>query len=253
MKKIIFILSAVLPVLPAIAGYDDKQFKTEIINGLDIVTVQKNPAPIKPEPIHGQLSANVYGESEPIETDYSIYIPTRMYVRGGVGLTIGKLSGTANLAGISGGSAVQLGMGWNLLSYVRTELGFQSQTLDFANMPNISANLNDLNATLYFDLAKRFIRTGDITIRRTFVPFLGFGIAGGNYKFDDAGTLTGQSGGFIGPRATFGFNIMLNNLMGLDIAYQYTALINGGFGWGPYAHGKTTSINNIMGTLRYNF
>ncbi len=253
MKKILLTSLIVLLTVTARAGYDDKMFKTEVREGLDVVTAINTPMPVKETPVIGELGYDVYGKMGPIDPSYDIFIPADTYMRFGAGLPIGKMSGSANLSRVSGGDVVQLGMGWNILSYVRGELDFQTQTLEFSKFDEGSVNMNGFGATLYFDLTKRYIRTGDVTKRRTFIPFIGFGVSGGNYKFNDVGILDGASGMFIAPRGTLGFTFMLNDLLGFDLAYQYSHVISNAWGWGPNAYGKGAGLSNIIGTFRYNF
>ena len=54
------------------------------------------------------------------------------------------------------------------------------------------------------------------------------------------------------PRATLGVNIMLNDMIGLDIMYQYQMMIGNGFGWNVRA-GGVDNISNIMASFRVNF
>lgn len=54
------------------------------------------------------------------------------------------------------------------------------------------------------------------------------------------------------PRAELGFNLKLNELIGIDIAYQYQMMIGHGFGW-DVRDGGTDNISNIMATIRAEF
>ena len=103
---------------------------------------------------------------------------------------------------------------------------------------------------LYFDFARRYVQTGDITRRRHFVPFMGIGAGAGAYKFDGPG----GADGFViaAPRAVVGFNIMLTDLIGVDIMYQYQMMIGNGFGWNVRA-GGVDNISNLMASFRVNF
>ena len=103
---------------------------------------------------------------------------------------------------------------------------------------------------LYFDFARRYVMDGDITRMRHFVPFMGVGAGFGHYEFEGVG---GASGAVIAaPRATFGFNIMLTDLIGVDIAYQYQMMIGNGFGWGV-DNDSVTSVSNVIASFRVNF
>ena len=103
---------------------------------------------------------------------------------------------------------------------------------------------------LYFDFARRYVQTGDITHRRAFVPFMGLGVASGFYQFDG----TNGANGFViaAPRAVLGFNVMLNDLIGIDIMYQYQMMIGNGFGWDVRA-GGVDNISNVIASFRVNF
>jgi hypothetical protein len=103
---------------------------------------------------------------------------------------------------------------------------------------------------LYFDFARRYIQSGDITHRRTFVPFMGLGASIGTYEFQGTNGADGMV--IAAPRATFGFNVMFNDLIGIDIAYQYQMMIGNGFGWSS-SDGGVNSISNLMATIRANF
>ena len=177
-----------------------------------------------------------------------------MYVRGGGGFNLGFATDYAGFGGekyeSTASYTTQIGLGWNLSSYVRTEIDAQMSTFTFSHLKNRQANYQTLGAMLYFDFARRYVQTGDITRMRHFVPFMGVGAGFGHYEFDGA---DGSSGFVIAaPRATFGFNIMLNDLIGIDIAYQYQLMIGNGFGWGV-RHGGVDNISNVIASFRVNF
>ena len=173
-----------------------------------------------------------------------MYIPTSMYVRMGGGLNLGFATDKATFGGTefesSGSYATQIGLGWNLSSYVRTEIDFMTSTLKFSDLDAHRATYQNVGGMLYFDFARRYIQTGDITRRRTFVPFMGIGAGLGVYDFEGMG----GADGFViaAPRATLGFNIM----------YQYQMMIGNGFGWNVRA-GGVDNISNIMASIRVNF
>ena len=117
-------------------------------------------------------------------------------------------------------------------------------------MDDRQATYQTIGGTLYFDFARRYIQTGDITRRRTFVPYMGIGVGFGAYEFEGA---SGSDGLIIAaPRATLGFNVMFSDLIGIDVAYQYQMMIGNGFGW-DVRQGGVDNISNIMTTLRVNF
>ena len=237
----------------AASPYNNKNIQRELSRGLDVYVapeLAKNP-----DIAYGELGENVYEYQGTSETkNIQLYIPTSMYVRMGAGINLNLATEMANYFGTSHKTTdsytYQIGMGWNLSSYVRTELDFQTTSLKFQDLKNLQANYNTFGGTLYFDLARRYILSGDITHRRTFVPFMGIGAAVGTYEFQ------GPSGadGFViaAPRAVFGVNIMFNDLIGIDIAYQYQMMIGNGFGWGA-SNGGANDISNIMATIRANF
>jgi hypothetical protein len=115
---------------------------------------------------------------------------------------------------------------------------------------NHRATYNTIGGMLYFDLARRYIQSGDITYRRSFVPFIGIGAGIGAYEFQGASGADGMV--IAAPRATLGFNVMFNDLIGIDIAYQYQLMIGNGFGWGT-SDGGASNISNLMATIRANF
>lgn len=257
MKKISYAISltAVLLASNAFAEYSDQKFKGEVLTGLDIATVQ-TVIEEEPTPAPGELGVAVYETADAVNPDdMQMFIPTSMYVRMGGGLNLGFLTDSADYFGStratkSNSYTTQIGLGWNLSSYVRTEIDFQHMTLNFKDMPKQSANYNTVGGTLYFDFARRYVQTGDITKRRTFVPFMGLGVAFGAYGFQGA---NGADGAVIAaPRATLGLNIALTDLIGVDIAYQYQMMIGNGFGWDA-SNGGVNSISNIIASVRANF
>ncbi len=236
------------------AMYDADKFRNEILVGIDMIGARStiNDTPINAP---GELGREVYeiaGAMNP--DDIQMYIPTSMYVRMGGGLNLGFATDKARFGGTefesSGSYTTQIGLGWNLSSYVRTEIDFMASTFKFSDLDAHRATYQTVGGMLYFDFARRYVQTGDITRRRTFVPFMGIGAGFGAYDFEGAG----GAGGFViaAPRATLGFNIMFTDLIGIDIAYQYQMMIGNGFGWDVRA-GGVDNISNIMATIRMNF
>lgn len=252
MKTISYITSilGILCATGASATYSDGEFRDEVTTGLDILV-----APITPEIAPGELGAEIYGHVGAVSDENSEYfIPTSMYVRMGGGMNLNFASDQASYFGtnheIKNSYTAQIGLGWNLSSYVRTELDFQTSTLKFDELQDMRATYNTIGGTLYFDFARRYVLSGDITYRRTFVPFMGIGAAIGTYEFQGA---SGSDGLVIAaPRATLGLNIMFSDLIGIDIAYQYQMMIGNGFGWDTHL-GGVNNISNIMATIRANF
>lgn len=254
MKKISYLgILSVLLATPAFAEYSDEQFRDEVLEGLDLVAARANVD--VPDPAPGELGLDVYQTADAgYNSDIQMFIPTSMYMRAGGGLNLPFATDKAKVGdkeySSSGSWTTQIGLGWNLSSYVRTEIDFQESTFNFSDIDNAQASYQTVGGMLYFDFARRYVQTGDITYRRRFVPFMGLGAAAGFYKFDGAG----GADGFViaAPRATLGFNVMLNDLIGIDIMYQYQMMIGNGFGWDVRA-GGVDNISNIMASFRVNF
>lgn len=256
MKKTSYILAATMMAVSgtAFGAFDNGDWLAEVKTGVDMVT-----APIIAErtvdAAPGALGLEVYQTVDAVDTtDTQMYIPTTKYVRIGGGLNLGFATDSAMFDGTeydaSGSYTVQLGLGWNLSSYVRTELDFQMAEFKFSDLDDKFATYRTVGGMLYFDFARRYVQMGDITHRRTFVPFMGLGAAFGQYEFAGA---NGADGFVIAaPRAVLGFNVMFNDLIGLDIYYQYQMMIGRGFGWDVRA-GGVDNISNIMAAFRVNF
>ena len=254
MRKISCLIVALLAVLPAHAKYSPRQLRSEVSRGLDVVGAEKN-VNVVADDAPGALGLDVYQKVGVVDTsDTTMFIPTTMYVRMGAGLNLPFATDQAGFADkkyeTSGAYTAQMGLGWNLSSYVRTEIDAQISHFEFSDLKDRVANYQTLGAMLYFDFARRYVQTGDVTRIRHFVPFMGVGAGFGHYEFEGAD----GSRGFViaAPRATFGFNIMFNDLIGIDIAYQYQMMIGDGFGWGV-RHGGVDNISNVIASLRVNF
>ena len=247
-------LASVVCASGAFASYDGEKFKAEILEGVDLIGAR---ATIDTTPVaaNGELGREVYEIMDAVNNeDIQMYIPTSMYVRMGAGLNLGFATDKAMFAGTeyesSGSYTTQIGLGWNLSSYVRGEFDFQETTLKFSDLDDHQATYQTIGGMIYFDLARRYVQNGDITRRRTFVPFMGIGAGFGAYDFEGTNGASGVV--FAVPRATFGFNIMFTDLIGIDVAYQYQMMIGNGFGWGA-TRGGVDNISNIMASLRMNF
>lgn len=256
MKKTPFLIAicGAMAATSANAAYSDRAFRAEVSRGLDIVSARANVDVVE-DAAPGELGLEVYQTVNAVDTrDVKLFIPTSMYVRGGAGLNLGFATDKAKFAGeeyeSSGSWTTQIGLGWNLSSYVRAEIDFQETTLKFSDLDDHQASYQTLGGMLYFDLARRYVRTGDITRRRVFVPFIGVGAGFGHYEFEG----TNGADGFViaAPRATLGFNIALTDLIGIDIAYQYQMMIGNGFGWDVRA-GGIDNVSNVMASFRVNF
>lgn len=236
------------------AAYDHAKFQAEIIEGLDLIGA-RDTIDTTPIAAPGELGREVYEIAGAVNPDdIQMFIPTSMYMRMGAGLNLGFATDKAMFDGTeyesSGSYTTQIALGWNLSSYVRTEIDFHTATLKFSDLDARRATYQTLGGMLYFDLARRYVQTGDITRRRTFVPFMGVGAALGVYGFQGAG----GADGFVcaAPRAALGFNIMFTDLIGVDVEYQYQMMIGNGFGWGVRA-GGVDNISNVMASVRVNF
>lgn len=238
----------------AIAGDENKRFQAEVLEGLDLIGARENVDVIE-DIADGEMGAEVYLTKNAVNPDdIKLFIPTSMYMRAGGGLNLGFATDMAQYFGTeyesSGSYTTQIGLGWNLSSYVRTEIDFQESTFKFSDLDKVQASYRTLGGMLYFDLARRYVQTGDITRRRVFVPFIGVGAGFGQYQFDGRG----GADGFViaAPRASVGFNVMFNDLIGIDIMYQYQMMIGNGFGW-DVRSGGVDNISNIMASFRVNF
>ena len=254
MKKTSYIfLLAIIAALPANARNDSRRFVAEVSHGLDVVGAELNID--EPDGAPGELGYDVY-QSVGVADSKSIrmFIPTDMYVRGGGGLNLGFATDKAGVGDVkhkaTDGYTTQIGLGWNLSSYVRTEIDAQMTTLKFADLKNYQANYQTLGGMLYFDFARRYVQTGDITRMRHFVPFMGVGAGFGHYEFEGRDGANGFV--FAAPRAELGFNIMFTDLIGIDIAYQYQMMIGNGFGWNV-RHGGVDNVSNVIASFRVNF
>ncbi len=246
-------LCGLMSIAPAFAG-DSDLFVREMTRGVDLIGAERN-VDVIPDDAPGALGADVYLTAGAVQpTDTRMFIPTSMYVRMGGGLNLGFATTKAAFNGAeyetSGAWSTQIGLGWNLSSYVRTEIDFQNSTFTFSDLDDMEANYKTLGGWLYFDLARRYVQTGDITHRRAFVPFVGLGAGLGTYEFQG----TGGADGFVvaAPRAAVGFNVMLTDLIGIDVMYQYSMLIGNGFGW-DVRRGGVDNVSNIMASFRVNF
>lgn len=230
-----------------------QDLKKEVLAGLDILGARVT-YDTAPQDAPGELGLDVYQTAGVVDApDMRMFVPTSMYVRMGAGMNLPFATGRAEYNGhktrTRDSYTVQLGLGWNLSSYVRAELDFQNSGFKFKDVEKLQANYNTVGGMLYFDLLRRYTVTGDVTRQRAFVPFIGVGAAAGVYQFD------GPNGadGFVvaAPRAVAGFNVRLNDLVGLDVMYQYQMMIGNGFGWN--ASSDVTGVSNIMASLRVNF
>ena len=233
-------------------------FRGEVLNGLGSTRTQRVSGDMTAASyagVYGEMGQEVMYDTVPAEpSEYDLFVPTSMYVRMGGGLNIGAATKKARFGNETHKSKnswnVLIGLGWNMSSYVRTEIAFQESSFEFKDLPDLTADYHTLNGMLYFDFLRRYVQTGDITYRRSFVPFMGIGAGIGEYEFSG----DGGSGGFlvVVPRLELGMNFMLNDMIGLDIAYQYQMNIGHGFGWNTSRNG-VDNISNIMATIRVNF
>lgn len=254
MKKIslLTVLCAVcITSIDANAGYDDRRFKREVRDGLDIVVARDTT---NPGDAPGELGYDVYQTKNSVDPSVSsMFIPTTMYVRGGFGLNLPFASDSADVGNdtveLYKGWTAQVGLGYNFSSYVRGEIDFQTHRFGFDDLSDAEANARSVGGTLYFDFARRYVRMGDITKRRTLVPFMGLGAGIGNYEFEGP---NGADGMYVAPRAILGLNVALTDLIGIDLSYQYQMFIGNGFGWGGH-QGGVQNLSDIMVSFRFNF
>ena len=255
MKKISCLcLLAMVVAMPANADYGNRKFISEVKRGLDVVGAESTAYTV-PDAAPGELGLDVYQSVYESDSRFTrMFIPTDMYVRAGAGLNLGFATDKAGFGGdkyeAEDSYTVKIGLGWNLSSYVRAEIDTQMSTFTFSDLKDYQANYKTLGAMLYFDFARRYVQNGDITRIRRFVPFMGIGAGFGHYEFEGMG----GSDGFViaAPRAELGFNVMLTDLIGIDIAYQYQMMIGNGFGW-DVRHGGVDSISNVVASFRVNF
>lgn len=255
MKKtyFVFLLAAVM-AMPANARSTDRRLISETKHGLDIVGAELN-VDVVPDNAPGELGRDVYQSVGVVDSvSVRMFVPTDMYVRAGAGLNLGFATDSAGVGNVKhkaqDGYTAQIGLGWNLSSYVRAEIDAQMTTLKFADMKDFQANYQTFGGMLYFDFARRYVQHGDVTIMRHFVPFMGVGAGFGHYAFEGKNGADGFV--FAVPRAELGFNIMLTNLIGVDIAYQYQMMIGNGFGWNVH-NGGVDNISNVIASFRVNF
>lgn len=256
MKKIsaLSFLVVALITVGANATYDDKKFTDEISKGLDLISAEETFEYVQDE-APGELGREVYEFAGTVNSDdIRLFVPTSHYMRMGVGLNMGFASSKANTplgkTESNDSYSVQIGLGWNLSSYVRAEIDLQMSEFKFQGIDNTQATQQTLGGMLYFDFARRYVQMGDITKRRTFVPFMGIGAGFGTYDYQGK---DGKDGMLIAaPRAALGFNVMLGDLIGVDVMYQYQMLIGNGFGWGTDS-ANINNVSNIMATIRMNF
>lgn len=287
-SKILYFLPVLLGFSTiATAASNDARFRKEVRDGLDIATwdVELTPTEYK----GGALGMEVYSMSnlsqeqccansdlyccnQPMDKtgargdDYALYIPSNMYIRAGGGFNLNfgtsrATYGPANLKAKSSGTwGMQVGLGWNISPFVRIEGDVQVRHFKFTDAPwsayDLKAKTQSAGAMAYFDFMPRYKRTGDITRPSRVVPFFGIGLSGGAVDFADAGVDPigfghGDRSAYVAPRATLGVSFAVNEMMNLDIAYQYEMMLLGKFGWETDSGMK--SISDVMVSLRFNF
>ncbi len=255
MRKISYIILGAMVVMPQLvfAAPVDKKFQREVFRGLDYINADAHMD--DPDVAPGEMGANVYGVVGAVDSDASdMFIPASMYMRAGGGLNLGFATDAAKYAGkdydARGGYLTQIGLGWNLSSFVRGEIDFTASTLKFVDLDNHDATYQTAGGMLYFDLARRYVQTGDITHRRRVVPFIGVGAGLGVYEFQGTGGANGMV--VTAPRAAAGVNIMLTELIGVDFTYHYSMMIGNGYGWGASNSG-TNNVSDFIASFRVNF
>ncbi len=249
-----FVVAALIMGLPISghARYNNRQFQAEVLEGVD-VRVGRTMADVVDDAPAGHLGGEVYeSRHSAIDTDVQVYIPTSMYVRAGAGFAMGFASDKATYNDqkfdMSDSWNVQLGLGWNFSSFVRGEIDFQNATFNFQDLDDAALS-RQVGGTLYFDLLRRWYRTGDVTQRRILVPFFGIGVGAGTYEFQGSG---GADGFFVAPRAAAGINVMITDMIGIDLTWQYQMRIGNGFGW-DVRRGGVDNVNHVILSMRANF
>ena len=206
----------------------------------------------------GEMGHEVFYDEKPVtydeDDDYRLFIPASMYMRMGGGMNLGFATKKVHFEDEEYSAKdswnLMIALGWNLSSYVRTEIEFQRSVFRFTDLAGKNAYYNMFNGMIYFDLARRYVQYGDITYRRTIVPFIGLGVGGGMYGFNGG---TGANGLTVAaPRAEFGLNFMITDMIGIDVYYQYQMMIEHGFGWNVARNG-VDGISNILAAFRVNF
>lgn len=264
MKEIYGILLGMITVAASADDMRNNRFKKEITDGLNTVRIYRaydtnvNWADIMRSDSagkYGELGYEVFYEDKlPDSDEYRIFVPGTTYVRMGGGLNIGSLTSDAHFGkekhASKGSWTTLIGLGWNWSSYVRGEVNFQESAFKFSDLSDMNADFHMLNGMVYFDFARRYVTAGDITYRRTFIPFMGVGVGMGQYSFNGS---KGRHGfAFAAPRAELGMTFMLTDTIGLDIAYQYQMMMGNGFGWDT-GSGGVNHISNALATVHVNF
>ena len=133
-----------IATMPAFAGSNNRVFVREVSRGLDIIGAESN-VDVVPDTAPGELGLDVYQSVGVADSPYTrMFVPTDMYVRAGGGLNLGFATDTAEFAGKKHAPqdsyTVQIGLGWNLSSYVRAEIDTQMSTFTFENLRDFQAN-----------------------------------------------------------------------------------------------------------------
>jgi hypothetical protein len=224
MKRAALFFIALLATLPANAKKYDA-FTAEAKKGLDYVAVK-----YKGDSADGDLGRTVY--TEKVREDYDIFIPTTNYVRLGVAANIGLVSTSLVLNGedkkYDFGLAENLGIGWNLYSFIRTEIDWGHS---YVRYDGGSANFDMLRTRIYFDLMRRYVLSGDVYYRRRIVPYIGVGGGAGWADFGNSGNGQGHDSLAYGGNAELGISFAFSDTNAIDLAAGYEYLFGSGFGW----------------------
>lgn len=238
--KILFLISFLFIKDLFATPYNDYMFKKEIRDGLGIYGTynsdgtsiygkedsdnseygEKKNKITKENIPDGDLGAEVYTEKNKIDT-FAIHIPTSMYIKSGIGTDLKIVSDkTIYFDDLDNNEFYYsivpvIGLGFNLSSFVRTEINLEANRTYFKN--SLYSYSHEIEANLQFDLIKRYFKTGDVIRRNHFIPFIGGGGSLGAYTFEQKEL----SGYFISPEIIGGINIVLTNLLSMDIAYKH--------------------------------
>jgi hypothetical protein len=212
-KKILFLFFVFGVTAASAAKYEGLVSEAQM--GLDHVAVQhQGYAP------DGSLGRAVY--TEKVETDLDIYIPTDNYLRLGAAMNLGAASSTLKIEGkdksYNFGISEQFGFGWNLSSFIRSEIGWMHNNMQFGDS---DADMDVVNGTIYFDLRRRHILQGDVTYRRKIVPFIGLGAGTGYASFSQGKTYAGSNAFLWSGYGAAGVSFVFSDITALDLMIRH--------------------------------
>jgi hypothetical protein len=184
--------------------------------GLDNVAVESQGyAP------DGSLGRAVYtAKVEDIGLD--IFVPTDNYLRLGAAMNFGAASSSMKIDGKDArydiGISELFGFGWNLSSFIRSEIGWTHNNMKFENS---DADFDMFNGTIYFDIRRRYVLQGDVTYRRKLVPFVGFGAGTGYASFGQGETYPGGDAFVYSGFGALGISFVFSDISALDLMIKH--------------------------------